>query len=100
MIYSHRRRLVINIGEGNLVHKYWGAKILGKFIFRQKILEKFIFRQKILEKFPSILSKISDYIFLVIDNFLKKLHLSFKMYSRCLCIVVYVSAFFHVYFFK
>ena len=73
MIYSHRRRLVINIGEGNLVHIYWGAKILGKFIFRQKILEKFIFRQKILEKFPSILSKISDYIFLVIDNFLKKI---------------------------
>src|SRR6218665_861333 len=63
----------------NLGHKWWGgAKILGKFIFRQKI--------------SSILSKLSDDLFLVIDNFLQNLHLSFKMYSVffvflycCLC---------------
>ena len=32
---GHRRRLVINIGGKNLGHKYWGAKILGKYVFRQ-----------------------------------------------------------------
>src|SRR6218665_2818481 len=86
----HRRRLVINIGGGkNLGHKYWGAKIWGEFIFRQKILEKF----------PSILSKIPDGLFfLVIDNFFAKLTLFIQYVLHFLCIVVFVSAFFHVYF--
>src|SRR6218665_2902391 len=68
----HRRRLVINIG---------GAKILGKFIFRQKILKKLpSILSKILKKLPSILSKISD------DLFFSHRQLFYKIYtfnSKC-----------------
>src|SRR6218665_2004317 len=106
-LHRHRRRLVINIG---------GAKIWVTNIGGTKILGKFIFRQKILKKFPSILLKISDDLFLVIDSFFTKftpfiqnvlrflcivVSVSFiQNVLRFLCIVVFVSAFFHVYFFS
>src|SRR6218665_2271733 len=50
----HRRRLVINIGEGkNLGQKYWGAKIFGKYIFRQHSKKIPFYSQKFLMTFFS-----------------------------------------------
>jgi len=83
-----RRRLVINIGRGkNLGHKYWGAKGLGKYIFRQhskKIWKKSFYSKKFLMTF-----------FLVIDNFLKQIY---TLHSKLnwlpfLCIFLSLSLF-------
>ena len=74
---THQRRLVINIGG----QKFWsqilgGAKILGKFIFRQKILKSFLlFSPKFLTIF-----------FLVLDNFFYKIS---TFHSKCTLFSLY-----------
>jgi len=69
------------LGGKNLGHKYWGGKNFGQIYFQTKNLEKF----------PSILSKISDDLFLVIDNFFTKFTPLIQNVLRFLCIVVSVS---------
>src|SRR6218665_1675146 len=59
---NHRRRLVINSGGQKFGSQILGGKNFGEIYFQTKNLEKL----------PSILSKISDDLFLVIDNFFTK----------------------------
>src|SRR6218665_824298 len=90
----HRRRLVINIGGKNLGHKYWGAKLLGKYVFRPHSTKNF-------EKNPLLFSKTSEDLFLVIDNYFQKfttLHSKFTPFFfvfvfLCLCFC-FLSCFF------
>ena len=80
-VYRHRRRLVINIGG-----QKFGSEILGEQRFRENIFSDII---KKIWKNPLLFSKISEDLFLVIDNF--------TPFSLYFSFFVYVSAFFHVF---
>jgi len=72
----------------------FGSQILGGINFGE-----IYFQTKNLEKFPSILSKISDDLFFSHRQlFFTKLTPFIQNVLGSLCIVVSVSAFFHVYF--
>ena len=77
-----RRRRVINMGGKNLGQKYWGTKILGKYSFRQHY-----------KKNPLLFSKISEDIFLVIDNFFQKFTPLIKNVLPFLCMFLSLSLF-------
>jgi len=81
---EHRRRLVINIGGKNLGQKYWGGKNLGK-IFFQTTLEKHFWKN------PLLFSKISEDLFLVIDNFFQKFTPFIQNALPFLCILLSLS---------
>src|SRR6218665_2981075 len=72
-VYIHRLRLVKKIGGG----QKFGSQILGG---GAKILGKFIFRQKIFKMFPSILSKISDELFFSNRQLFLKIY---TFHSKC-----------------
>src|SRR6218665_825462 len=89
--WTQGRRLVINIEGGkNFGHKYWGGKNFWEIYFQTKNLEKVLFYSS---------KNFSQPFFLVIDNFFTKLTHLIQNVLRFLCIVVSISAFFHVYFF-
>ena len=92
---EQRRRLVINIGgKKNLGQKYWGGKILGKYVFRQD-------SKTISKKSSSILWNFWRAFFSHWQFFSKMytLHSKFTPFTLNFSFFVSVSDFFHVYLF-
>jgi len=70
------------MGGKNLGHKYWGAKISGKYIFRQHY-----------QKNPLLFSKISEDLFLVFLNLFQKCTPFIQNLRPFLCIFLSLSLF-------
>src|SRR6218665_301285 len=93
-----RRSLVINMGGQRFGSQILGGKKFGSQILGGKNFGKIYFQTKNLEKFPFILSKISDDLFLVLDNFFYKIDTFHSKCTRfslycCLCFC-FLSCFF------